>query len=289
MSDPIDKALDEYLSGNSQVSRRYRELDDVAVPPQLDQAVLAQARAAVADRQSSQSDGQSDVRSDGHTDELERLRQRRKRLMQWSVPAGLAASAVLVVSIVMQSGVQHEVVSLPQQPASTPAVAQEPADRSSEKEGLVVLTQPDAQSPPPMTAPAEVSSDARPGQAEEKIESSAKRLREQQEAPLAVTVAPDLANEPAFAPSVVAPAPPASVAQGAPSSALPIPEGIQRSASSRAIDSAAIETSAATQQMTSGDNASRAAAETTAARNQQADSRRAESRADLYGDRKSVV
>lgn len=288
MSDPIDKALDEYLSGNSQVSRRYRELDDVAVPPQLDQAVLAQARAAVAERQSSHTgghtDGHTDRQTDRHIDELERLRQRRKRLMQWSVPAGLAASAVLVVSIVMQSGVQHEVVSLPQQPASTPVVAQEPGDRSSEEQGLVVLTQPDAQSyerPPALRiAPAEVSSDALSGQAEKKIESSAKRLREQQDAPHEVMAAPDLANEPAFAPSVVAPAPPAPVAQSAPLSAPPIPEGIQRSASRRAIDSAAIEASAAKQQAPSSESASRAASEAMAARNQQAASRRAESRAD---------
>ena len=50
MSDPIDiKALDEYLKGNSDISRRYRELGSGDVPPpQLDRRVLDEARAAVA-------------------------------------------------------------------------------------------------------------------------------------------------------------------------------------------------------------------------------------------------
>jgi hypothetical protein len=267
VSDPIDKTLDEYLSGNSQVSQRYRELDDAAVPPQLDQLVLARARAAVADRQSSHTDGHSD----GHTDELERLRRRRKRLMRWSVPAGLAASAVLVVSIVMQSGVQHEVVSLPQQPARAPAAVQEHSDRSGDRqEGLVVLTQPSAPPPVPMMAPPDVLSDAPLPQSEmEKVESNAKRTPQQQSSPLAVKVVPELANEPAFAPTVAAPA------------TLHVPEELQRSTSNRAISSTAIEQTAATQQAAeSRDNSLRAAAEASATRKQQTESRRAETPAD---------
>lgn len=290
MSDPIDKTLDEYLSGNSRVSQSYRELDDAVVPPQLDRLVLARARAAVADQQPSHTDGHSDGHADGHTDELERLRRRRKRLMQWSVPAGLAASAVLVVSIVMQSGVQHEVVSLPQQPARAPAVVQERNDRSGDRQqGLVVLTQPSAPPPAPpvppvpMIAPAEVISAAPLPQTEmEKVESNAKRTQQQQNAPLAVTIVPEVANEPAFAPTVAAPVLPASMAANAPSGAtLHIPEELQRSTSSRAIGSTAIEQTTATQQAAdSRDDSLRAAAEASAARKQQTESRRAETRAD---------
>lgn len=276
MSDPIDKTLDEYLSGKSQVSQRYRELDDAAVPPQLDQLVLARARDAVAGQQPSQ--------TEGHKDELERLRQRRRRLMRWSVPAGLAASAVLVVSIVMQSGVQHEVVSLPQQPARAPAAVQERSDRSSDRqEGLVVLTQPSVPPPAPMIAPPEVISYAPLPQTEmEKVESNAKRIRQQQNAPLAVTAVPEVANEPAFAPTVAAPVLPASMAANAPPGAtLHIPEEIQRSTSSRSIGSTAIEQTTATQQAAqSRDDSLRAAAEASAARKQQTESRRVEAPAD---------
>ncbi len=53
MNAPLDdKALDEYLSRGSDVSRRYRELDDDAVPPELDRRVLAEARGAVSKNQS---------------------------------------------------------------------------------------------------------------------------------------------------------------------------------------------------------------------------------------------
>lgn len=268
MSDPIDKALDQYLSGNSQISQRYRELDDAAVPPQLNQLVLAHARAAVAGQQQA------------HTDELERLRKRRKRLMRWSVPAGLAASAVLVISIVMQSGVQHE-VSLPQQPVSVPAEIREPVDRSSnrEREGLVVLTQPDVSAP--LMAPPEVS-DAPSGQVEQKIESIAKRLRQEQSAALPVTAAPNLANEPAFAPSVAAPAPPPPTTASLPASAaLNASQDIQRSVSSRAIDHAASEEAVAKRQAAQArDDGLRATAEAAAARGKQVESLRAESQAD---------
>lgn len=199
MNEPIDKALDDYLSGNSQVSQRYRELDDAAVPPQLDQLVLARARAAVADQPSSQKD------------ELERLRQRRKRLVRWSVPAGLAASAVLVVSIVMESGVQHEVVSMPQQ-SVTPA---------------------------PILISPEEPIDAAPRRREiEKAETTAESARaRRQNSPVAIV--PDLAKESAPAP---APPPPTPSPANVPSvSAVRIPEeisaDIQRRTAMRAVRS----------------------------------------------------
>lgn len=201
MNAPDDKILDEYLSGSSRLSQHYRELDDVAVPTQLDQRVLTRARDAVADQQSAK------------TDELERLRQRRKRLMQWSVPAGLAASAVLVVSIVMQSGVQHEVALAPQKPM--------------------------LQAPP-----VEMAADAAHRQAEmEKVEIHAKPLREPiQNSPLAVTATHDLAKQSAFVPSVAAPAPTAGNATSR------TPQAVQQSTATRAISRSAIEQKSATQQ-----------------------------------------
>jgi negative regulator of sigma E activity len=79
---PDDKALNEYLSGQSPISARYRELSADDVPPELDAAILAQAKSAVAN-------------SSSHT-KLERWR-------RWTVPTTLAATFVLVVSLVIQN------------------------------------------------------------------------------------------------------------------------------------------------------------------------------------------
>lgn len=87
-----DKGLDEYLRRESTVSQRYRELEADDVPPELDAAVLAQARAAIAQRAS-----------------------RKPTWMKWGAPLALAASAVMVVAIVLEVGVQDEVrMPLPQ-------------------------------------------------------------------------------------------------------------------------------------------------------------------------------
>jgi hypothetical protein len=94
VSDPIDiKALDEYLKGGSDISQRYRELgrDDVP-PPELDRGVLAEARAAVA------SGGGGRSRS----------------WLRWSAPLAVAASVVLVVTVVIESGVQENPALLTQ-------------------------------------------------------------------------------------------------------------------------------------------------------------------------------
>jgi len=115
-----DRDLAEYLGGNSQVSQRYRtlaEAADEAVPPELERRILAQARHAVAPDAPAEA-----VPSDGRADGLAALRGKRRRLLRWSVPTALAASLVLVVSIVMRSGVEHEVRSttLPAVPVKGP-------------------------------------------------------------------------------------------------------------------------------------------------------------------------
>jgi len=104
--EPIEDAVfDAYLGRQSEVSQRYRALGADEVPAALDRNVLAQARAAVA----------------GKTTRAHK----RPAWMRWTAPLALAASAVLVVSIVIRSGTQHQVsmrdvssTQLPQQSAS---------------------------------------------------------------------------------------------------------------------------------------------------------------------------
>jgi hypothetical protein len=99
VSEPIDsKTLEEYLKGNSDLSQRYRELGSDAVPPELDQRVLAAARDAVANEGA----------------------RRSRSWLRWSAPVALAASAVLVVTVVLEGGLQDQkLATLPQAPAET--------------------------------------------------------------------------------------------------------------------------------------------------------------------------
>jgi hypothetical protein len=147
VSSPDDKAFDEYLGRESQVSQRYRALEADAVPAPLDAKILAQAKDALAEE----------------ADELSRVRSRRRRLLVWSVPAAVAASALLVVSIVIRSGTQHEVTSLavpaqvsapPPRPMESPAAKPERTDKQ-ESPSVVMIA-------PPRDAVTEFSSLARP-------------------------------------------------------------------------------------------------------------------------------
>lgn len=112
MSDPTDiKALDEYLKGNSDVTQRYRELGRDEVPPELDRRVLAAAREAVANERA----------------------QRSRSWMRWSAPLALAASVVLVVTVVLERGVQDETVPLQQSAAEVAHVRSDvaPTDKAA--------------------------------------------------------------------------------------------------------------------------------------------------------------
>lgn len=105
MNGPIDdKAFEEYLQRGSAVSEQYRALDSEDVPADIDAAVLARASEAV----------------------REPVAAKRSRLRRWSVPVALAASTVLAVSIVLESGTRHEVAltSAPQSTASEQVVPQ---------------------------------------------------------------------------------------------------------------------------------------------------------------------
>jgi hypothetical protein len=100
-----DAGLESYLRRESDVSRRYHELEADDVPPQLDAAVIARARAA-----------------------LEPAK-RKPAWVKWGAPLALAASAVLVVAIVLEVGVQEEVrMPAPQVELTTKAAPAPPAE-----------------------------------------------------------------------------------------------------------------------------------------------------------------
>jgi hypothetical protein len=93
---PDEQQLEEYLRGGSDVSRQYRQLHSAEVPAELDRLVMRQAQDAVKSRPA-----------------------KSRTWMRWMGPLALAASAVLVVSIVIESGVQDDTYLTV--PASAPA------------------------------------------------------------------------------------------------------------------------------------------------------------------------
>jgi len=147
---PIDASLDDrefeaYLRRESQVSQQYRNLQDDEVPAHLGALVLEQARAAL----------EKEEPAAAPRDDLAAVRRRRGRLMRWGVPTALAASALLVVSIVIRSGVQHETLLLPQVRQEAPAAAAQPAPVDDN----VVATELVRESPPLAPAPAIVAAE----------------------------------------------------------------------------------------------------------------------------------
>jgi hypothetical protein len=129
VSDPIDiKALDEYLKGGSDVSRRYRELGAEDVPPELNGRVLDEARAAVANGGGGRS----------------------RSWLRWSAPLALAASVVLVVTVLIESGVQNDASFATQQVAADKARVeqQRPAEESKLQEQVAPQPQQESQFAP---------------------------------------------------------------------------------------------------------------------------------------------
>jgi len=132
MTEPTDKPLpdeqqlDEYLKGDSSVSRHYRQLPGAEVPASLDRLVLRQAEDAV-------------------------KRPSRPAWMRWTAPLAVAASAVLVVSIVIETGLKDEVMV-------TAPVAQNSIETRVVEESADVPPAPQVAAPPPAAvahAPAE--------------------------------------------------------------------------------------------------------------------------------------
>lgn len=132
MNAPIDdKELEEYLGRRSRVSGHYRDLGTAEVPAHLDELILHEARTAVA-----------------KPDDLARVREKRRRLMQWGIPATLAACSLLVISIVIRSGLRHEVLPAEvrgvEQTAAAPSVAAKaiPDEQAKEEQGVVLIAPP---------------------------------------------------------------------------------------------------------------------------------------------------
>lgn len=132
MTHPSDKELDDYLRRESPVSARYRALDADDVPPALDAAVMAQARAAVAKPAKS--------------------RKQIPAWVRWGSPLALAASAVMIVAIVLEVGIQDELrVPAPQvQQAATNAQERE---ASKLDEAPAFAPEPASVAPPQAAAP----------------------------------------------------------------------------------------------------------------------------------------
>ena len=104
-----EQQLDQYLQGGSNVSQQYRQLHSAEVPAELDRLVLRQAEDAV------------------------KVRPAKSRTwMRWTAPLALAASAVLVVSIVIESGMRDEVMLTSERATAPVAPAPVQAKRKSE-------------------------------------------------------------------------------------------------------------------------------------------------------------
>lgn len=201
MSDPIDdKALDEYLEGGSLVSQRYRELGGDEVPADLNRRVLDEARAAVAKRPA-----------------------RSRNWMRWSAPVALAASAVLVLSIVIDSGVQNGDVVMAPAPARQESAAARDAGAASERESAsapssdVSIDAPEQAVQPEVLRfeprPSEAEAPSARRMTEKKKEGAGITDRLQKSAPPAYTAAPAMPSSPTVASPAEMPVP--SVASSA--------------------------------------------------------------------------
>ena len=145
-NNPIDdKELDSYLSGSSEYSRRYRAVESDGVPPELDRLVLTEASASA-----------------GNLPSIARKRSRPLGFwMRVSAPVALAASVVLVVSVVIRSGMQSEKLetqialdpAAPPLKVETPPPPEETAVYATEVEKPISTPTIEADAPGP-TAPA---------------------------------------------------------------------------------------------------------------------------------------
>lgn len=177
MNEPIDiKALDEYLKGGSEVSQRYRELGRDDVPPELDRRVLEEACAAVANGGA----------------------QRTRSWLRWSAPVALAASVVLVVTVVIENGVPKETAYVVAPASEESKLYQEPAAPARAPAPAEQFV-PEA----PVARPAAADKRERGASTvmeEVKVEAPARR-DQAADAVLSVTAEPQLATQQAIAPA----------------------------------------------------------------------------------------
>lgn len=127
-----DKAFEEYLKRGSPVSQHYQALESDETPSDIDRQILARAEEAV--RSSTAS--------------------KRRAWQRFSIPVALAASAVLAVSIVIESG-QHESALTHAPSYSEPVRDVAPAPAQVEERTL----EPSVEAPAPKPAPAPSAAD----------------------------------------------------------------------------------------------------------------------------------
>jgi hypothetical protein len=121
-----DESFEVYLQRGSSVSQRYRAIEQEHPPAQLDASILARAQ------------------SELQTSASHKYRYWKK----WTVPVALAASTLIAVSIVLESGMQHEVRSA----APVSSLARESSEAISEAN-----SEPISEPMPPMPAQAPAS------------------------------------------------------------------------------------------------------------------------------------
>lgn len=162
---PDEQQLDDYLKGDSSVSRQYRQLHGAEVPAELDRLVLRQAEDAVKNRPT----------------------QGRPAWMRWTAPLAVAASAVLVLSIVVETGLRDDTateVSGPQAPRAT-MQAKERQFIENDAEEAMVTEQAAPLSVPSEPPPAAIAPAAPPPQVqpEKRARESAMNFEAPAEAP----------------------------------------------------------------------------------------------------------
>ncbi len=114
---PDDRELEQYLKGNSPLSRRYRDASSETAPPELDEAILARARAE--------------------------LRRKPAGLNRWLASVALAASVVLGVNLAWN------VYQVQPVPGDVPFAS----DKVSRDEGFVPSPPPTVEAPTEPAAP----------------------------------------------------------------------------------------------------------------------------------------
>lgn len=214
-----DADFDAYLRRDSRVSQQYREQgSDSVPPPSLDRAVLSQAQAAASAT-------------------------KRSRLLRWSGPLALAASVVVVVSLVLEPAMQKEIAQTAA-PAAAPdaAVLKESSDsqlRESQPLEMRLPQSADAMAPEakllsePQPVPPSLALESLASEAERKAHSKAEQSRDQMaNAARRAAPPPPVIDIPAYA------APAAAIRQTTSSASLPASGPAPAAASPPAVDSA---------------------------------------------------
>lgn len=152
-----DKVLDEYLGRDSPVSRAYRDMEpaDVSetdIPATLDAAVIAEARAAVAQQRSKQ----------------------RPVWTRWTAPLAIAASAVLGIAVLLEVGVDEK-VEYPAARVNEAPAAPAPVEAQSDTGAAAAIEQVTEQLPLAASPPPQEALTAQPKQSQLKTDRAAQR------------------------------------------------------------------------------------------------------------------